>query len=413
MQQQLQLVVGIEITASGAISQLLGQEERLRVPDRFTIIPVGAGEFRLHSLSFSLALKGRSADLVERLLPLLDGKNTVREIVLQLWPSGQDAVEDTLEYLLESGALERVASDKQEHLSVEEARRFRSQIAFLSNFTAPRETVERSQHPMATTGLEFQHRLKKSNVVVLGMGRLGTQLLRSLVLSGVGSVTVVDSELVGEEDLISSAWFEPQQLGLNRAEAARCMARIANPDSVVRAAEKSLKEDLSALLSECDFAVLCPDHFNPDEYERFNTAALAAKVSWTSARVSGVELQIGPTVIPFETPCFRCFTLRLKSNVPDHSEYAVVEEYLRSGRLRANALAITPGADLLAMEVLKAVSSFMPPATYSHLYSLNLLTLQSRLHPVLKIPRCPDCGRPAMPRPTIHVWQQHVPDAFV
>jgi bacteriocin biosynthesis cyclodehydratase domain-containing protein len=127
---------------------------------------------------------------------------------------------------------------------------------------------------------------------------------------------------------------------------------------------------------------------------------------WTSARFAGFEFHIGPTVIPGETPCYECFRLRINSNVPDYSEHMLLEEYRKHHRLREATLAFTPAAGLLALEVLKGVTWFAAPATYAHLYVLNLLTMQSELHPILKIPRCPTCGRPAMPRPTIHAWQQ-------
>ncbi|SPE34037.1 hypothetical protein SBA2_840028 [Acidobacteriia bacterium SbA2] len=219
-------------------------------------------------------------------------------------------------------------------------------------------------------------------------------------MAGVGKITAVDSESVGEEDLNCDSWFRQEQRGLNRAEAAGALSGLASPSVAFHAVQVSEGSGQVPELPEgCDVAVLCRDHFNPAEYELFNLAALASKTTWISARLSGFEFQIGPTVLPGETPCFQCFTLRLKSNLPDYSEYVLVEEFLKNHRLREETLAITPGAGLLALEVLKAITWFMAPATHAHLYSLNLLTLQSRLHPILKVPRCPSCGRPAMPRP--------------
>jgi bacteriocin biosynthesis cyclodehydratase domain-containing protein len=194
---------------------------------------------------------------------------------------------------------------------------------------------------------------------------------------------------------------------MNRAEAARCLAMSLNPAVKFEAVSEPIESaGLQESLAKTDFAVLCRDDFNPAEYEAFNHAALASKTSWTSARMSGFEFQIGPTIIPFETACFQCFDLRQKSNVPDFAEYKIVEDFLKKDRLRAESLAFTPGVGLLALEVLKAITWFMAPATRAHLYSLNLLTMESKLHPILKIPRCPACGRPAKPRPTIHAWQQ-------
>src|ERR1019366_2689793 len=95
----------------GDDSSLVPLEERLKIPDRFTLIPVGDGEFRLHSLSFSLALSARSGDLIARLLPLLDGAKTIGEILRELDSYGTDKVRDSIEYLLKAGALERAGTE--------------------------------------------------------------------------------------------------------------------------------------------------------------------------------------------------------------------------------------------------------------------------------------------------------------
>jgi bacteriocin biosynthesis cyclodehydratase domain-containing protein len=383
-------------------------EERLKIADRFTLIPAGPDEFRLHSLNFSLALSGRSADLVSRLLPLLDGGRTVQAIVDELGSFGDDRVHNALEDLLQSGAVERVTTEQGGLFSDHEVGRFRGQIAFFSHFVTPPEVPsDASRSSACRSGAEYQHRLKQAHVTVVGVGRLGSQLIRSLAVSGVGKITAIDVELVSEDDQTCDSWFGVEHAHLSRVDAAEMLCRAANPALEFHAVrDAGVFGRLSELLRGCDFAVLCPDHVNPSEYEAFNQAALAAKTPWTSARLAGFEFHVGPTVIPGETPCFQCFTLRLKSNLPDYSEYLFVEEYLRRERLRPATLAMTPGIGLLALEVVKALTWFSSPATYAHLYSLNLLTLQSGLHPVLKIPRCPACGRPSAPRPTIHVWQQ-------
>lgn len=389
-------------------SLLVSSEDRLKIPDRFTLMPVGQGEFRLHSLGFSLAISSSSPGLISRLLPLLDGARTVGEILLELDSFQPRAVCDCIKSLLKSGALERSGSGQSYPLPAAEARRFRSQVAFFSNFIAP-EGAEKdvTQRDLPKSGGEYQKGLGQAHVAVFGVGRLGSQLVRSLAMSGIGEITAVDVQPVGEDVLNCESWFEPRQEGLNRAEAAGALCREVNPGVHFHAIADHVSDaERSELLAACGIAVLCPDHFNPAEYDEFNLAALASKTTWTSARLSGFELLIGPTIIPGETACYRCLESRLRSNVPDHSEYAVVQEYLKSGRLREESLAITPGMGLLALEVLKAVTWFMPPATYAHLFSLSLLTLQSKLHPVLKIPRCTACGRPALPRPTIHAWQQ-------
>jgi molybdopterin-synthase adenylyltransferase len=380
------------------------RDERLKIPDRFTLIPAGPGEYRLHSLTFSLALRGSSSDLLSHLLPLVDGVRTVADLVGELESFGENSVYDTLEYLMTVGALERASASSEDG---DQLRRYQPQIAFFSHFIPLAQSSGSVELGVPKSGLEYQERIRCSHVAIFGVGRVGSQLIRSLALAGVGKITAVDSESVGEMDLNSDAWFTRDQKRINRAEATLRLVEAANPSVKIKAVQEPLAVgQLQELLAESDFAVLCRDHFNPAEYETFNLAALAVKKSWTSARLAGFEFQIGPTVIPFETCCYQCFDLRRKSNLPDFAEYMLVEDFLRENRLRSEALAFTPGTALVALEVLKGITWFMAPATYSHVYTLNLLTMESKLNPVLKIPRCPACGRSAQPRPTIHAWQQ-------
>jgi ribosomal protein S12 methylthiotransferase accessory factor len=318
-------------------------------------------------------------------------------------------VQITLQGLFDAGILESADETGAGILSLDEVRRLRPQIAFFSHFVVPAgiDAVPSPTGTIPRSGIEYQERLKQSNVAVFGMGRLGSQLVRSLAAAGVGTITAIDQQSPAADEFIADGWLDENEPGTDRVGVAGKLCTAVNPGLKFRTAEPpNDQQALIRLLDECDFAVLCPDHTNPAEYAAFNTTALASKTMWTSARFAGFEFHIGPTVIPRETPCFECLRLRISSNIADYGEHAQLEEYLTHHRLRDVSLALTPGAGLLALEVLKGVTWFAAPATYARLYVLNLLTMQSELHPILKIPRCPACGRPAMPRPTVHAWQQ-------
>jgi bacteriocin biosynthesis cyclodehydratase domain-containing protein len=391
------------------VTAVVGPQERLKIADHFRVLPVGIGEFRLHSLTSSFILKSQAPDLLERLFPLLDGARTVQEVLDELASFGQEAVHDSLQRLVEGNVLELADQRGTGILLPEEGRRFRRQIAFFSHFVAPFDTGTNCSPvgELPRKGIEFQEYLRRARVIIFGMGRLGSQLVRSLAVAGVGTITAVDSETLVEDDLANDAGFTAQLLGVNRAEATGRMLGEFDATLTFRAVPEPINHAaLLQLLSDYNFAVLCPDIYDPNDYEEFNRAAMAAKITWTSARLAGFEFHVGPTVIPGQTSCYECLRLRVNSNVLDYDEHVLLENSRKHSKLPEEALAITPGAGLLALEVVKALTWFTPPATCSHLYSLNLLTLQSELHPILKIPRCPVCGRSAMPRPTIHAWQQ-------
>jgi ribosomal protein S12 methylthiotransferase accessory factor len=388
---------------------LLISDERLKLADHFTVIPLRAGEYRVCSLSSSLVLKSEAPDLLERLMPLLDGNRTVGEVVAELGLFDADAVRSTLQSLLDAGILDCAGQSGTGALPPNEARRFRSQIAFFAHFVVPPDAgpVPSPVGPAPGKGIDYQERLKRAHVAVIGLGRLGSQLVRSLAVAGIGKITAIDPQPLGEDDLGGDGWFEAEKLGRSRADVVGELCKKFYPALRFRIADGPAGEPaLSQFLAGCNFAVLCPDYADPTEYDVFNRAALASKTMWTSARFAGFEFHIGPTVIPGETPCYECFRLRINSNVADYGEHILLEAHGKHRRAREAALSIMPASGLLALEVLKAVTWFAAPACYAHFYSFNLLTMQSELHPILKIPRCTACGRPSFPRPTIHAWQQ-------
>jgi bacteriocin biosynthesis cyclodehydratase domain-containing protein len=386
--------------------------KRPKIPERFSIIPTAQGDFHLYSLTNSLSLSSAIADLLSRLLPLLNGQHDLSTILDELHTFGEEEIIATLEHFLEMGVLEDASSLESATLSSEEIERYRDQLTFFSHFTLP----ESSQHSGAKSpwdtipkkSLEYQEKLKHACVVVVGLGRLGSQLVKALTLAGVGRIIGIDDGYVNATEAQSDAWFDSSHVDRTRCTALAERVTHANPwvkFTPLSYSTHSLSE-MDGILQECTFAVLSTDYFNPEEYDAFNLLCLQSKTAWTSCRLTEFEFNIGPTVIPYKTPCYKCFDLRQKSNLTDYEEALILEGYLKANKLQTGMLTITPGVELAALEVIKALTYFMEPATYAHLFSLNLLTLECKRHPILKIPRCSHCGRPSQGYPTIHAWQQ-------
>lgn len=382
-------------------------DERLKIADRITPIPDGPDRVHLHSWTQSLALVGRADRIFQALIPLLDGGRTGAEIVAALERYGRDEVAAVLDDLMKAGIVEP-CDPAQSRRSAGE----RAQVAFFSQFALPAELAEAATpRGLARSGAEYQQRLAEARIAVFGAGRIGARLAQGLAVSGAGHLTVIDAAPVGAEDLGGEASFGEADLGMPRVEALKRRCAAAVPGMTFRGiAEAPGEAALEAVLAASSFAVLCPDAHDPGLFERVNRVALKHGLPWTSARSLGLEFRIGPTILPGETPCYECFRLRIASNAPSESAHRLIEEFQRGAALKPVALAVTPGVDLLLLEVVKAITWFAAPSCYGHLYTLDLMTMEGRRHPVLKIPRCPACGRPASGRPTIHAWQQARPE---
>jgi len=118
----------------------------------------------------------------------------------------------------------------------------------------------------------------------------------------------------------------------------------------------------------------------------------------------GARYEVGPSVLPRETACFRCLELRRASNFPNYGSFVGARRALALESLSPGSLNITLGYEVLALEVVKLLTGFGRAATHGSLFTFDLITLEAKAHPVLKVPRCPACG-PTTDRAPVTIWR--------
>ena len=64
-------------------------------------------------------------------------------------------------------------------------------------------------------GIEAQNRMRKANVLLITMKALGNEIAKNLVLAGIGSLTVMDSDVVSERDIESEFLAVEEDIGKN------------------------------------------------------------------------------------------------------------------------------------------------------------------------------------------------------
>ncbi|RVX71490.1 hypothetical protein B0A52_05062 [Exophiala mesophila] len=82
---------------------------------------------------------------------------------------------------------------------------------------------------LRTWGVKVQENLRQANVLLIGLKALGTEIAKNLVLAGVGTLTVLDGDVVSEEDLGSQFLVNESHVGQNRAIAALPALQKLNP----------------------------------------------------------------------------------------------------------------------------------------------------------------------------------------
>jgi len=162
------------------------------------------------------------------------------------------------------------------------------------------------QEAFTGIGREGQGRLRSARVLLVGAGALGSALAETLVRGGIGSLTVVDRDVVELGNLQRQSLFDEEDArrALPKAVAAAERLRRLNADvnvtglvvDVVRANVAGLVRGHCLVLDGTD---------NLDTRYLVNDACLAAGVPWVyAATVAAHGLVL--TVRPHETPCLRC-----------------------------------------------------------------------------------------------------------
>lgn len=307
-----------------------------------------------------------------RMMPLLDGGRTADEIAVALPDYSRESVVNFLGLLEQKGLVEPVPDD--DRLIAEER--------FFRKFG-----VE--------DGLA---RLGGARVAIAGLEPWGAAAAVELAAAGAGHLHLVDDQSVLADDIVATRVFGPADRGRMRREAVRdAIARLA-PNAEVTVAGFAIGTD-DALSIEGDFDLLVTGLHADDVYLHRRLAAWAhgRKLRSLHGHLDGIEAWIGPAVVPGETACWNCFRLRRlgAADYPQTAHELDAAVLNAPGQPRARAL-LAPMAGIagqwLAMEAIK----FLAPYTGSDLRGRfmvhNLISGESTLHRVLRMPWCEICG---------------------
>jgi len=174
-----------------------------------------------------------------------------------------------------------------------------------------REELKRySRHlVMPEVGMEGQKRLKAARVLLVGAGGLGSPLGLYLAAAGVGTIGIVDFDVVDETNLQRQLLHGTKDVGRSKLESARERLADVNPHVEVRTHEARLtSENALEILEPYDVVVDGTDNF-PTRYLVNDACVLLGKPN-VYGSIFRFEGQV--SVFGAETgdgspgPCYRC-----------------------------------------------------------------------------------------------------------
>jgi molybdopterin/thiamine biosynthesis adenylyltransferase/rhodanese-related sulfurtransferase len=228
-------------------------------------------------------------------------------------------------------------------------------------------------------GEKGQLKLLKSKVLLVGAGGLGSPAGVYLAASGVGTIGLVDYDVVDESNLQRQILHWTSSVGMQKVDSARRTLFEVNPDVKVRTHAVHL--DASNVLDIfADYDVIVSGSDNFTTAYMVNDAAVMLKKPVVYGSILQFEGQAS-TFIPYEGPCYRC--LFATATPPE----------LAPSCDEAGVLGVLPGTIGLiqATEVIKLLLNIGKPLS-GRLLMYDALEMTFRQFKIQRRPDCTTCG---------------------
>ncbi|KAB7789725.1 thiazole biosynthesis adenylyltransferase ThiF [Bifidobacterium leontopitheci] len=229
-------------------------------------------------------------------------------------------------------------------------------------------------------GVRGQKRLLAAKVLIIGAGGLGSPAAMYLAAAGVGTIGIVDDDVVDLSNLQRQIMHGTGDVGTPKVESAAATVTALNPDVTVRPYHMRVEADnIAELIADYDVIVDAADNFATKFL--INDACVLAGKPYVYGGALRFEGQL-MTYIPGQGPCYRCIfrDMPAAGEVPSCKEAGVL-----------GAVVGTIGS-LQAVEVVKMILGLGEPLT-ARLLTFDALAMRFRAVPLPeREPDCPVCG---------------------
>jgi len=169
-----------------------------------------------------------------------------------------------------------------------------------------KEELERYQRQMMLEGFgeAGQEKLKQSTVFIAGAGGLGSAIAIYLAAAGVGSLRIVDNDVVELSNLNRQIlhWYE--DIGKPKTKAAKTKLECLNPNVKVEIITETITEaNVIDFIGNAELILDALDNF-PTRYI-LNKAAVIKNIPFFHGAINGFNGMV-TTIIPKKTACLRC-----------------------------------------------------------------------------------------------------------
>ncbi|MHB2029752.1 MAG: molybdopterin-synthase adenylyltransferase MoeB [Acidimicrobiales bacterium] len=233
-------------------------------------------------------------------------------------------------------------------------------------------------------GENGQIALLDSKVLLLGAGGLGSPAAMYLAAAGVGTLGIIDMDVVDSSNLQRQILHTLDRVGMRKVDSAKATLTAMNPDLTVLTYDTRLGADnVLEIFDGYDVIVDGTDNF-PTRY-LVNDAALLKGIPVVHGSIFRFEGQV--TIFnPYVGPCYRCM-------IPEPPPAELAPSCAEAG-----VLGVLPGivGSIQAIEAIKLLLKLGEPLV-GRLLTYDALEQTFRTFNVRRDPSCPACGDSAAP----------------
>ena len=224
-----------------------------------------------------------------------------------------------------------------------------------------------------------QAKLLDAKVLLIGAGGLGSPTAYYLAAAGIGTIGIVDDDVVDRSNLQRQILHNEERVGMPKVESAKLTLQGLNPDvNVIGYRERVNSENIMRLIADYDIIVDGCDNF-PTRY-LVNDACVFANKPNVHGSIFQFEGQA--TVFhPGKGPCYRCL---FPEPPPPGAAPSCAE---------AGVLGVLPGlvGCVQAVETVKLVLGTGNPLV-GRLLHFDTLAMEIKQLKLRRDPECPVCG---------------------
>ena len=309
----------------------------------------------------------------------LDGNRTIDELS-EAYKVNKEDLCVLLTYLQENGILDSVIPSK----DFNGYERYRRVIHFFAEYASSHENL-----------VQMWNNVTQSTVVIIGLGAVGTWVACNLAESGVGSLILMDKDVVELTNLHRQFGYTEDTIGQYKVDVLEKRLKEYNPQISITKCYSFLDETALRQLDGVGINLIinCADKPNVDTTSLWvGEYAMHRNIPHIVGGGYNLHLSlIGQTVIPHESACIKCFQHTLEEeNSVDPTR--VKKLAIKNRKVGSFAPMCSIIASMVGMEALKILTKCITPSNINRRGEFDIYSMKLSYKNFEKRDDCEWCG---------------------